>query len=45
MAMREMPGKRDLPIYVLYDEFGHSAIPNFVAVNDHRLKPVASSYG
>lgn len=31
MAMREMPGRRDLPIYVLYDEFGHSAIPNFVS--------------
>ena len=31
MAMRELPGRRDLPIYVLYDEFGHSAIPNFVS--------------
>ena len=31
MAMREMPGRRDLPIYVLYDEFGHSTIPNFVS--------------
>ena len=31
MAMRQMPGRRDLPIYVLYDEFGHSSIPNFVS--------------
>lgn len=30
-AMRDIPGKRDLPIYVLYDEFGHSTIPGFVA--------------
>ena len=30
-AMRQMPGKSDLPIYVLYDEFGHSVIPSFVA--------------
>lgn len=30
-AMRQMPSKRDLPIYVLYDEFGHSTIPDFVS--------------
>ena len=30
-AMRQVPGRRDLPIYVLYDEFGHSTIPGFVA--------------
>ena len=28
--MRELPSKRTLPVYVLYDEFGHSTIPNFV---------------
>jgi type IV secretory pathway TraG/TraD family ATPase VirD4 len=32
MAMRQMPESRDLPIYVLYDEFGHSTIPNFVSI-------------
>lgn len=31
MAMRKMPGKNELPIYVLYDEFGHSTLPNFVS--------------
>lgn len=31
MAMRQLPGKSDLPIYVLYDEFGHSTLPNFIA--------------
>jgi type IV secretion system protein VirD4 len=30
-AMRSLPGPRDLPIYVLYDEFGHSTIPDFVS--------------
>jgi type IV secretory pathway TraG/TraD family ATPase VirD4 len=30
-AMRQMPAKSDLPIYVLYDEFGHSTIPSFVS--------------
>ena len=30
-AMRQMPGKADLPLYVLYDEFGHSTIPAFVS--------------
>jgi type IV secretory pathway TraG/TraD family ATPase VirD4 len=29
--MRELPTKRTLPVYVLYDEFGHSTIPNFVS--------------
>lgn len=31
MSMRKIPAKSDLPIYVLYDEFGHSTIPNFVS--------------
>ena len=31
-AMRQMPGKHDLPIYVLYDEFGHSTIPSFGSI-------------
>lgn len=30
-CMRQMPSKNDLPVYVLYDEFGHSTIPNFVS--------------
>ena len=30
-AMRQIPSKSDLPIYVLYDEFGHSTIPSFVS--------------
>ena len=30
-AMRQVPTKQDLPIYVLYDEFGHSTIPGFVS--------------
>ena len=29
--MRELPDKQTLPVYVLYDEFGHSMIPNFVS--------------
>lgn len=29
-CMRNRPGKKSLPVYVLYDEFGHSTIPNFV---------------
>ena len=29
-CMRHMPNKKTLPVYVLYDEFGHSTIPNFV---------------
>lgn len=28
-CMREMPNKKTLPVYILYDEFGHSVIPNF----------------
>lgn len=31
-AMREMPTKSTLPLYILYDEFGHSTIPSFVSV-------------
>ena len=30
--MRKMPSRRTLPLYVLYDEFGHSTIPSFVSV-------------
>ncbi len=30
-CMRELPNKNTLPVYVLYDEFGHSSIPNFVS--------------
>lgn len=30
-SMRKMPDSRTLPLYVLYDEFGHSTIPNFVS--------------
>jgi len=30
-CMRKMPDKKDLSVYVLYDEFGHSTIPNFVS--------------
>ncbi len=28
-CMRELPGKRDLPVYFLYDEFGNSYLPDF----------------
>jgi type IV secretory pathway TraG/TraD family ATPase VirD4 len=30
-CMRKMPTRTTLPVYVLYDEFGHSTIPNFVS--------------
>lgn len=30
-CMRQTPKKNTLPVYVLYDEFGHSTIPNFVS--------------
>lgn len=30
-CMRKTPTKKTLPVYVLYDEFGHSTIPNFVS--------------
>jgi type IV secretory pathway TraG/TraD family ATPase VirD4 len=30
-CMRKMPTKNTLPVYILYDEFGHSTIPNFVS--------------
>lgn len=30
-SMRKMPNRHTLPLYVLYDEFGHSTIPNFVS--------------
>ena len=32
MAMRKMPDSRTLPLYILYDEFGHSTIPSFVSI-------------
>ena len=28
---RTLPDKKTLPVYILYDEFGHSSIPNFVS--------------
>lgn len=31
-AMRKMPTSQTLPLYILYDEFGHSTIPSFVSV-------------
>ncbi len=31
-AMRRMPDRSTLPLYILYDEFGHSTIPSFVSV-------------
>jgi type IV secretory pathway TraG/TraD family ATPase VirD4 len=30
-CMRKNPTRHTLPVYVLYDEFGHSTIPNFVS--------------
>jgi type IV secretory pathway TraG/TraD family ATPase VirD4 len=30
-CMRQMPDRKTLPVYILYDEFGHSTIPNFVS--------------
>lgn len=30
-SMRKIPDHHTLPLYVLYDEFGHSTIPNFVS--------------
>jgi type IV secretory pathway TraG/TraD family ATPase VirD4 len=30
-CMRKLPSSGTLPVYVLYDEFGHSTIPNFVS--------------
>lgn len=30
-CMRSLPGRTNLPVYCLYDEFGHSTIPNFVS--------------
>jgi type IV secretory pathway TraG/TraD family ATPase VirD4 len=29
-CMRSLPTRKTLPVYILYDEFGHSTIPNFV---------------
>lgn len=31
-SMRKMPDRSTLPLYILYDEFGHSTIPSFVSV-------------
>jgi len=30
VCMRKIPDRKTLPVYILYDEFGHSTIPNFV---------------
>ena len=30
-CMRKLPSRQDLDVYILYDEFGHSTIPNFVS--------------
>ena len=30
-SMRERPDRSTLPLYIFYDEFGHSTIPNFVS--------------
>lgn len=32
MCMRAMPRAGELPVYILYDEFGHSTLPSFVSV-------------
>lgn len=32
VCMRELPNKNTLPVYILYDEFGHSTIPGFVSI-------------
>jgi len=31
-CMRKLPDKKTLPVYILYDEFGHSTIPDFSAI-------------
>lgn len=31
-SMRKLPDRSTLPLYVLYDEFGHSTLPGFVSV-------------
>ncbi len=31
-CMRRMPDRKTLPVYILYDEFGHSTIPGFVSI-------------
>lgn len=31
-SMRKIPDRSTLPLYILYDEFGHSTIPSFVSV-------------
>jgi type IV secretion system protein VirD4 len=31
-CMRELPGRSALPVYILYDEFGHSTIPSFSSI-------------
>ena len=30
-CMRKMPNKKTLPVYIMFDEFGHATIPNFVS--------------
>ncbi|MEZ5536399.1 MAG: type IV secretory system conjugative DNA transfer family protein [Thiolinea sp.] len=43
-CMRQLPDKKTLPLYVLYDEFGHSTIPNFVeTINTIRAYKVSIS--
>ncbi len=32
--MRKLPDRKTLPVYILYDEFGHSSIPNFVSTEN-----------
>jgi len=38
--MAELPSSKDLPLFILYDEFGHANIPNFdlVATNIRKYK-------
>lgn len=31
-CMRHLPAESDLPVFVLYDEFGHSSIPHFDSI-------------
>ncbi len=31
MCMRRLPARGELPVYCLFDEFGHATIPNFVS--------------
>ena len=43
-SMRKQADRKTLPLYVLYDEFGHSTIPNFVStINTIRAYKVSVS--